>query len=48
VALVREAGEQAYFGERQFLVEQMMAGSADAQAAGVFADSFALEAAEDA
>ena len=48
MALVGEARQQADFGERQFRVEKMTAGSADAKAAGVFADSFALEAAEDA
>jgi hypothetical protein len=48
VALVGEAGEQADFGERQFVIEQVSAGSANAQATGVFADAFALEATEDA
>ena len=48
VALVGEAGEQADFSEGQFLIEKIAAGGANAQAASVFADTFALEAAEDA
>jgi len=48
VALIGETGDQADFSEWQFPVEKITARDADAQAARVFADAFALEAAKDA
>jgi hypothetical protein len=48
VALVREAGEEGDLGEGEIKIGKKPAGGADAEAAGVFAEAFVLEAAEDA
>ena len=48
VGLIGEAQMEAEFGEGNFGVKEEWAGGADAEAAGIFADAFALKAAEDA
>ncbi len=48
VRLIGEAQLEAEFGKGDFGVEEDWAGGADAEAAGIFADAFALKAAEDA
>ena len=48
VALVGESKEQADFGEREIVVEEITAGFAYTEAACVFADAFALESAKHA
>ena len=48
MTLVREAGAEAEFGERNVRIEQAFAGSADAQAMNMLADPFANAAAKHA
>lgn len=48
VALVGEAGSDGDFSERRFRIEKQGAAGTDAQTARVFADTLAMEAAEDA